>query len=79
MVSIPPRGGGGRQLTTVPPGVGGNRRPWGMDMGGGKVHHQFCGSQLVLATLALGIQDFTLLVVHFHHHDTRRLQQWEHV
>ena len=32
----PPRGGGGH-LATVPPGVGGNRHPWGgMDMGGGK-------------------------------------------
>ena len=33
------RGGGGGHLATVPPGVGrgGNRRPWGMDMGGGRL------------------------------------------
>ena len=35
MVSIPPPGGGDRHLATVPPGVGGNRRPGGGDGHGG--------------------------------------------
>ena len=34
MVSIP--GGGGGHLATVPPGVGGNRCPWGDGHGGGR-------------------------------------------
>ena len=34
----PPGGGRGHHLATVPPGVGGNRRPWGGNgHGGGKV------------------------------------------
>ena len=33
----PPEGGGNRHLATVPPGVGGNRRPWGgWTWGGGR-------------------------------------------
>ena len=34
----PPEGGGKRHLVTVPPRVGGNRRPWGGDghRGGGR-------------------------------------------
>ena len=34
----PPEGGGNRHLATVPPGLGGNRRPWG----GGGDRYELC-------------------------------------
>ena len=39
---VPPLQGGNRHLVTVPPGLGGNRRPLGGDgHGGGKVQGTF--------------------------------------
>ena len=51
VVSTPPGGGGGH-LVTVPPGVGGDRHPWGGLYMGGRGYILFSFESLSLCTTA---------------------------